>query len=44
MDYDTLETALKECTRLGLICGGVTYADKSAGSKARGATDGMFGF
>ena len=34
LDYASLDVALKECTRFGLECGGVTLGDKSAGPKA----------
>ena len=45
MDYDTLDNALKECTRLEETCGGVVLAPKSrGGNKSRGATDKNVGY
>jgi len=40
LDYDTLDNALKECTRLEEGCGGVVLAPKTkGGNKSRGAKD-----
>ena len=44
LDYPNLEVALKECTRIGQECGGVSLAHKSSGPKSYGAFDTNYGY